>query len=271
VIEVVAPGPLTTVQDLGRRGYTALGVSRSGAADRASYRLANRLVGNEEGAPALEVTMGGLVLRADEPVTVAVTGAPCHVDMNAPFVLEGELVLSAPATGLRSYVAVRGGLEVVPVLGSCSADTLSGIGPAPLAAGDRLVVHPAAGEWPGVDLAPVPALAKDPVLRVVLGPRDDWFASLDPLLSSAFRVTQDCSRVGVRLDGPPLARARDGELASEGMVAGALQVPPDGRPVLLLADHPTTGGYPVVAVVVEEDLPRAGQLRPGDRVRFQIR
>jgi biotin-dependent carboxylase-like uncharacterized protein len=269
VIEVVAAGLLTTVQDLGRRGWAALGVPRSGAADGASLRLANRMVGNAEGAAALEVTLGGLVLETDEPVTVAVTGAPCALEMNAPFRLEGRLVLTTPAVGLRSYVAFRGGLEVVPVLGSRSTDTLSGIGPAPLAPGDRLAVRATTRAWEPVDIAPVAPLEPEPVLRVVVGPRDDWFRGLEPLWSQAFQVSQDCDRVGIRLIGRPLERTHEGELPSEGLVACALQVPPDGRPVLLLADHPTTGGYPVAAVVVEEDLPRAAQLRPGDTVRFR--
>jgi biotin-dependent carboxylase-like uncharacterized protein len=270
VIAVVSPGLLTTVQDLGRPGWAAVGVPRSGAADRTSYRLANRLVGNAEDAPALEVTLGGLVLDVDRPVTVAVTGAACAPEMNAPFVVDGRLELGVPAVGLRSYVGFRGGLAVASVLGSCSTDTLSGIGPAPLAAGDRLDVAEVHGPWEPVDVAPVADLAPEPVLRVVRGPRDDWFRSLDPLWSQAFQVTQDCDRVGIRLTGAPLTRAREDELPSEGLVPGALQVPPDGRPVLLLADHPTTGGYPVAGVVVEEDLPRAAQLRPGDSVRFRL-
>lgn len=271
MIEVVSPGPLTTVQDLGRPGWAALGVPRAGAADLASYRLANRLVGNDESAAALEVTLGGLVMELDVPTTVAVTGAPCVAEMNAPFTAQGRLVLTTPAVGLRSYVAVRGGLDVAPVLGSRSSDTLSGTGPAPLVAGDRLAVRAGTGRWDAVDVAPVAPLLPDPVLRVVVGPRHDWFASVDPLWSQAFQVTQECNRVGVRLAGRPLQRVGEGELPSEGLVPGALQVPPDGQPVLLLADHPTTGGYPVAAVVVEEDLPRAAQLRPGDRVRFRPR
>jgi biotin-dependent carboxylase-like uncharacterized protein len=270
VIEVVAPGPLTTVQDLGRTGHAALGVPPAGAADVLSCRLANRLVGNDEGAALLEVTLGGLVLHVDAPLTVALTGAPCGPEMNAPFRVDRRLVLATPTVGLRSYVAVRGGLDVVPVLGSCSTDTLSGIGPPPLAAGDRLAVRPPVGAWEPVDVAPVPALTSDAVLRVLPGPRDDWFSSLDPLLSQPYEVTPDCNRVGVRLRGEPLQRSRSDELPSEGLVAGALQVPADGQPVLLLADHPTTGGYPVAAVVVDEDLPRAAQLRPGDRVRFSV-
>ncbi len=277
---VLATGPLTTVQDAGRPGWASIGVPRSGPADRPSAALANRLVGNRSGAAGLEVTAGGLRLRAERAVLVAVTGAPAPLTiagraapLNAPLPVPAgaELALGLPPAGLRSYVAVRGGLDVAPVLGSRSTDTLSGLGPAPLAAGDRLPVGSLAAGEPVVDVAPVPALPAEPVLDVLAGPRRDWFppAAWEALTTAAWTVTADSDRVGLRLAGPRLDRARRGELPSEGLVPGAVQVPPDGAPVLFLADHPVTGGYPVLAVVTTAHLPAAAQVRPGDTVRFR--
>ncbi|MCP2255884.1 biotin-dependent carboxylase uncharacterized domain-containing protein [Prauserella aidingensis] len=279
-LEVLAPGPLATVQDLGRPGHAGIGVGVSGAADRGSLWLANRLVGNDEDAAGVEVTFGGFAARARSPVTIAVTGAPCPVTVAgrgaAPdSVLRvpagADLRLGAPSRGLRSYVAVRGGLTVPAVLGSRSADLLSGLGPQLLREGDVLPVGPAPARFPVVDGAPGRPIAGDEVtLRVVPGPRDDWFTAraLETLLSEPYAVTSECDRVGARLDGPELSRAGVGELPSEGMVSGALQVPPSGKPTLFLADHPVTGGYPVIAVVVAADVDDAAQLRPGARVQF---
>jgi biotin-dependent carboxylase-like uncharacterized protein len=282
-LEVLAPGPLSTVQDLGRPGWAALGVGRSGAADRGSLRLANRLVGNPEDAAAVEVTFGGLAVRASADLVVAVTGAPAPLRVGghprathaAVLLAAGqEAVLEAPPAGLRSYLAVRGGLAVEPVLGSRSTDVLAGLGPPPLRAGDRLPVGPPpAAPVPVVDVAAVVMPGGDDVvLRAVPGPRADWFAgaALDVLGATRWVASADSDRVGVRLDGGRLERSRTGELPSEGMVAGALQVPPSGQPVLLLADAPTTGGYPVVAVVLAADVDRAAQLRPGQGVRVRL-
>ncbi|MEV5830029.1 biotin-dependent carboxyltransferase family protein [Spirillospora sp. NPDC052242] len=282
MIEVVRPGPLATVQDLGRPGLAHLGVPRSGAADERAFRLANRLVGNPEGAAGVELTLGGAVLRFHRAAWIAVTGAvlplsiggrrygtnaPCHVPSGA------TVEFGTPASGLRSYLAVRGGVAAEAVLGSRSTDLLSGLGPAPLRAGDRIPVGPATGLDPiTVDVAPVPAAPETPVLRVLPGPRDDWFApdALRTLTSAVYRVSPDSNRVGVRLDGPALQRSRQGELGSEGMVTGSVQVPPSGLPIVFLADHPTTGGYPVIAVLAAASVPDAAQLRPGQRVRFAV-
>ncbi len=280
MLTVLAPGPLTTVQDRGRPGHAGIGVTRSGAADPASADLANRLVGNRPEAAVLEVTAGGLRVRAGRTLLVAVTGAPAPVEIDgrpAPFAAPttlhpgAVLALGAPHRGLRSYVAVRGGIGVPPVLGSRSTDTLSGLGPPPLAAGTLLPVGDLAGEEPFVDVAPVGAPQDRPVLHVLPGPRREWLADAawHALTAQEWQVGNDSDRVGLRLAGPHLARARDGELPSEGLVPGALQVPPDGAPVLFLADHPVTGGYPVLAVVVTADLPLAAQLRPGDGVHFR--
>lgn len=280
MLTVLVPGPLATVQDLGRPGWASIGVTASGAADRSAAALANRLVGNDPAAAVVEVTAGGLRVRAGGTLLVAVTGAPVPVvvdgraaPFDAPLALApgAVLTLGLPAVGLRSYLAVRGGVDVPPVLGSRSTDTLSGLGPHPLRAGDRLPVGSLAAEEPFVDVAAVRPPSTRPVLRVLPGPRRDWLqpAAWDALVGEPWAVTPDSDRVGLRLVGPRLERARDDELPSEGLVPGAVQVPPGGEPVLFLVDHPVTGGYPVLAVVSTDDLPAAAQLRPGDVVRFR--
>ncbi|NYH51516.1 biotin-dependent carboxylase-like uncharacterized protein [Nocardiopsis arvandica] len=281
-LEVLAAGPMTTVQDTGRFGHADLGVGRSGAADAGSHALANRLLANPPDAAALETTLGGLSVRARGPVTVAVTGAeaPLRVDGRgaaANTVLHlpdgAELTMGVPGRGLRSYLGVRGGVDVPPVLGSRSTDVLAGLGPGLPVPGTLLPVGPVPAALPNVDHAPTaPVGGPEVVLRVVLGPRDDWFTeeAVDTLLSCGYEVTPRSDRVGARLSGPGLERARTGELPSEGMVAGSIQVPPGGEPVLFLADHPVTGGYPVVAVVCSADMPGAAQARPGTRVRFTL-
>ncbi|MGY1914471.1 5-oxoprolinase subunit C family protein [Blastococcus sp. SYSU DS0973] len=280
MLAVLASGPATTVQDAGRTGWASIGVPRSGAADAPAAALANRLVGNRPPAAVLEVTAGGLRIRAERALLVAVTGAPAPVTISgrpAPFAAPttlpagAVLALGAPRTGLRSYLAVRGGVDVPPVLGSRSTDTLSGLGPPVVTPGLRLPVGSLVGEEPFVDVAPVAAPSDRPVLGVLPGPRRDWLdeAAWPALVRAEWRVSPDSDRVGLRLAGPRLGRARDGELPSEGLVPGAVQVPPDGAPVLFLADHPVTGGYPVLAVVRTADLAAAAQLRPGDVVRFR--
>jgi biotin-dependent carboxylase-like uncharacterized protein len=275
VLTVLSPGPLTTVQDRGRPGLGGIGVGRSGSADRAAAALANRLVGNDASAAVLEATLGGLVVRAGADLVVVTTGARCPGSAvhAAPGLLRAgtTLTLGTPPAGLRTYLAVRGGIAVAPVLGSRSTDVLSGLGPAPLRAGDVLPVGGPAGPLPGVDVAPVAdPPAGEVTVRLLPGPRADWLtsAALDLLGSAAWTVTADSNRVGLRLAGPRLDR-RDGELASEGLVRGAVQVPPAGAPVLFLADAPVTGGYPVAGYVADEDVDRCAQLRPGQTLRFR--
>ena len=279
-IEIVHPGPLATVQDLGRPGLAALGVGESGAADRRSLRLANRLVGNPEGAAAIEITFGGLVARFARAGVIAMAGAPCPLrvggrtaDMYAPIRVRGgdELRVEPPTRGMRSYLAVRGGIAVPPVLHSRATDTFAGVGPGPLRTGSPLPIGSDALAYPNVDLAPQPAYPDEPVLRVVPGPRDDWFAgdAVAALCSSPYQVSSDSNRVGLRLAGPALRRRDSRELPPEAMVRGALQVPPSGQPILFLADHPVTGGYPVIAVVVPDDLHLAAQTRPGQHIHFR--
>ncbi|HEX2075032.1 MAG TPA: biotin-dependent carboxyltransferase family protein [Geodermatophilus sp.] len=275
-VTVLATGPMTTVQDGGRPGQAALGIGRSGVCDRAAYRLANRLLGNDPGAAVLEVTLGGLALRAEADLLVVTTGARCAGSPahNAPALVPAgrELRLGMAATGLRTYVGIRGGIAVEPVLGSRATDVLAGLGPPVVSAGDVLPVGTAGQPPPGVDVAPVADPAGGEVtVRVLPGPRQDWFAdeAWAALAGAPWAVTEDSNRVGLRLEGSPLQRTRSGELASEGMVRGALQVPPSGKPVLFLADHPVTGGYPVIGYVVDDDVDRCGQLRPGQTLCFR--
>ncbi|MFI7326107.1 biotin-dependent carboxyltransferase family protein [Streptomyces rubiginosohelvolus] len=281
LLYVVRPGALTTVQDAGRPGHAHLGVGRAGALDAPAARLANRLVGNPPDAAVLETTLTGCAVRPDRPVVAVVGGAGCRVTVDgrpvawgAPVRAPAGAVLEAgPAgTGLRSYLAFAGGLVPDPVLGSRSYDLLSGLGPAPLSADDELPLgEPASGgPPPHTDPVPWPGAPAELVLPVHPGPRHDWFteAALRTLLTAAYRVSPHSNRIGLRTEGPPLERSRTEELPSEGMVLGAIQVPPDGRPVVFLNDHPTTGGYPVVGVVPERALAAAAQAVPGTRLRF---
>ncbi|MEV0950582.1 urea amidolyase family protein [Promicromonospora sp. NPDC050249] len=322
-LEIVSPGVQALVQDLGRPGSEGAGVSASGALDRPSLRAANRALGNPSGAAVIE-SVGGLRLRAHGPQVLAVTGAADEIVVRPataeperpdrrplpgePFALDDgdELRLAPPARGVRAYVAVRGGIDVPPVLGSRATDVLAGLGPDPLRSGDLLpvgsqergvpAVEPPTVESPGAGPHGTPALgttahpAEAPssdrqdslpapgevtVLPIVLGPRDDWFdaATIARLTGQDWLITPRSNRIGLRLDGDPLVRTpeREGaELPSEGCVTGAIQVPPDGQPVLFLADHPLTGGYPVVGAVVADHVPNAGQLPAGARVRFTV-
>ncbi|MCQ2001446.1 5-oxoprolinase subunit B/C family protein [Arthrobacter zhaoxinii] len=302
-LEVRSPGLQSLLEDLGRPGYADLGVSVSGAADPRSARQANRLVGNPPEVAVIENLFGGLELVARGDAVLALAGAelPAAVvspdgirdrpaPLNAPFALldRETLTLGAPFRGVRSYVAVRGGIPVEPVLGSRSTDTMSGIGPSALDSGARLPVGAVSGVVPVG--APEPSSLGAPggvgvlghgttptLLRITAGPRQDWFGpdAAAALTRSVWFTTNESNRIGVRLAtdpedsaAQPLHRVRDGELASEGVVAGSLQVPPSGLPVLFLADHPVTGGYPVIAVVVPQDLPLAAQLPPGHPIRF---
>ncbi len=280
MIEILATGPLCTVQDRGRRGWAHLGVGHSGAADQPAYALANRLVGNAIGAPALECTFGQLRFRVEDACFVATAGAPCPIDVDAgpPFAHQqpvalpaGAIVtLRAPTSGLRTYVAFRGGVAVAAEMGSGSTDILSGLGPPPLVVGQRLALGADPGTAVPTEIAPLLAPSTDPI-ALWPGPRRHWFNDDTAMLltSTVYEVQPDSNRVGVRLRGPALAREFAGELPSEGLVEGAIQVPADGQLVVFLADHGTTGGYPVIAVVDPADLPRIAQARPGDRLSFR--
>jgi KipI family sensor histidine kinase inhibitor len=290
-VQVLQPGPLSTVQDLGRAGFSHLGVPTSGAADTANLRLANYLVGNEPGDACVEVTLGRLALRFESDAVVAVTGAPAPVRIHGPggereeppatalTVPAGSLLrLGSPASGLRSYVAINGGVGVAPVLGSRSTDSFSGLGPTPLRPGEWLPLNgPRSRPYErGAERSrpdePTRSGAGPMELRALAGPRDDWFTAdaLAALADGTYVVSPASNRTGLRLTGPTLRRGRPGELLSEGVVTGSLQVTHDGQPILLMADHPTTGGYPIIAVVVTADLGSAAQLRPGQQIRFRI-
>jgi biotin-dependent carboxylase-like uncharacterized protein len=272
MIEILAPGPLCTIQDRGRPGWAALGVPHSGAFDRGAAALANRLVGNDADAAVLEVTLGGLQFRTLHAHTVALTGAPCAgLDWGTAISLPpGAVVrLAAPRYGLRSYVAVRGGIAVEPVLGSRSTDLLGGLGPASVQAADQLPI----GRTPAATPSGTAATPSEPrqSLRILSGPRADWFtyAAQRTLLDATWTVRAESDRRGLRLDGPELARAEPRELPSEACLPGAVQVPAGGRPIVFGPDAPVTGGYPVIAVLSAPALDVAAQLRPGDRIRFR--
>lgn len=287
---VERPGAQALLQDLGRPGLLGMGVPASGAADRRALRAANRIVGNPSNTAAIEIAGGGTTLRVRGAAVIAVTGASgprsilavdgteVPLERGTPTAVDdGDLVrIGAFDRGMRGYLAVRGGFAAPKVLGSVATDTLAGVGAAPLQADDELPINTDA-VLRAVDVndpvrPELPADGEVVSLDLVLGPRTDWFTAtgLQTLLHTEWVVTAQSNRVGVRLAGDtPIERAQSGELPSEGAVTGAIQVPPDGQPVLFLADHPLTGGYPVIGAVVDRDLDLAGQLAAGVRVRFR--
>ena len=285
-VTVLRAGPQLLVEDLGRPGWASIGAGRSGALDRGALRLANRLVGNGEGAAAVEIVVAAS-LRFEHEAWFAVTGARGELSLSARQVepdtavhaRAGDVLELGPAThGLRFVVAVRGGVDATLELGSASVDVGAGLGE-PLNDGDTLATGRAAtGDIPAVDALTVWSPSDDEVgVHVVAGPRQDWFvpASVDAFYDTAWEVTAALNRVGLRLRSPEgvvLERAAGrmtAELPSEPMVPGAIQVPPSGEPTVLLADGPVTGGYPVIAVVADADLDLFAQLRPGQTVRFR--
>jgi len=288
--EVRTAGLQALWQDGGRHGQARQGVSASGAMDQRSLQAANRLVGNASDVACLELAYGGFqfvcrgnaviaVTGADGPLTLTrADGAQWPLPRYQPVALaDGDTVtVGEPVAGIRSYLSVRGGFAVAPVLGSCATDTLARIGPPAVVAGDVLPVRSVAigavvgaTEVPPIDL---PTVQEEVVLDIVLGPRTDWFTAdaIERLCSQPWSVTPQSNRVGIRLNGEqPLVRANTAELPSEGTAHGSIQVPPSGQPVLFLADHPLTGGYPVIASVATHHLDRAGQIPVNARVRFQ--
>ncbi|MGE4239204.1 5-oxoprolinase subunit PxpB [Ramlibacter sp.] len=291
--EVRKAGLQTLFQDLGRPGLAGQGVSRSGAMDRQSLRTANRLVGNEIDCTVLELFGGGLELVALRDAVLALAGADAVIELHRadgfveslargmPFaVCAGDIVrLKSPQAGARAYLAVRGSFDAPRVLGSCATDTLAGIGPLAIRPGDRLHVHKSRAAHivatPDMASPPVPRSGETMTLDVVLGPRDDWFSADAMALfrGQAWDVTHESSRVGLRLRGAePLKRndaTAQAELPSEGVMRGSIQVPPSGQPVIFMADHPLTGGYPAIAGIASHHLDLAAQLPPGSRVRFR--
>ena len=279
-LEILRTGPLALLEDLGRPGFAHLGVTRSGAADRRSHTLANRLVANPDDRATIEVTFGGFAARIHgDDVAIAVTGADADPSVDGlafgtnciHYARDGQVIsLGVPRSGLRSYLAVRGGIDAAPVLGSRSHDVLSAIGPPPLKPGDVLAVSRHADEFPELDQAPVASIVDDLLeLLVVPGPRDDWFEDPDALVRTDWVASDRGDRVGMRLLGRPIAhRWPDRQLPSEGATRGAIQVPPNGLPVILGPDHPVTGGYPVIGVVIDRDLDGIAQVRPGQHIRM---
>ena len=282
-LRISDPGLRATIQDLGRPGHAAEGIAVSGAADRSALRTANRLVGNDEGAAGIEVTMGGWRATAETDLWFVVAGGwgPIRLDGRTVDPYEAhawpagsELHLDRFEHGAHAYLAVRGGIDAPLTAGSRATDTLAGLGPRPLRSGDVVPVGDVTAG--AVPVAPVHPWGppNDELIEVGLlpGARADWFDrdALDTVYDAVWTVSNDIDRVGMRLDGPVLGRAVSGsELASEGMVPGALQVPPSGRPVVLGPDGPVTGGYPVIAVVADASRDRLAQARPGTRVRFR--
>lgn len=278
-VEVLGAPGLVTVQDLGRPGLAHLAVPRSGALDAPAHQLANRLVGNPESAATLETTFAGVTVRFTAHRYAAVTGAWAQITAGGhpapwgvPFLVQKGQVLRIGAAdrGLRCYLAVSGGIAVPRVLGSRSTDVFSGTGPRPLTAGDVLPLGAPHGPPAAIDYAPYPPPA-GATIRLILGPRHDWFTeeAVRSLHQASYVVTPASNRTALRLTGRPAARKISGELPSEGLTLGSVEVPPDGQPVVMLADHPTTGGYPVIGVVDPADLPACAQARPGDRLTIE--
>lgn len=282
-VTVLSPGMRASIQDAGRRGHAADGFAESGAADRGALRRANRLVGNRGGAAGVEILLGGFRARSQRALWIAVTGAvgavridgrPAATHAATPWPAETELEIDGADTGARIILAVRGGIEAPRIAGSRAMDSLAGFGATSLAAGTRLhVATDVAAAIPVIDQIPGSLPAEVVHLDLTPGPRADWLTaeSREALTGAVWTVSGEADRTGVRLDGPRLDRARVEELPSEGMLPGAIQVPPDGRPVILGVDGPVTGGYPVVAVVTDADRDLLGQLRPGTRIRFHLR
>ena len=282
-IHVIKPGLQTTVQDLGRWGHQAFGVPVAGPMDTFSHRLANALVGNPSDAAALEITLIGPELEFEADAGIAICGADFDVTANGqPVALcttthvprGARVVFGRRRIGARAYLAVRGGLQTAPVLGSRATHLVSGMGGhggRALIAGDRVPYIPSGGD--GVvrrasgGTLPTGGRAR---LRVLPGPQADWFdpSAMAVLTGVSFRVSPRSNRMGYRLEGPPLARQKEGEPISEPLAFGALQVPAAGEPILLMADRQTAGGYPKIASVIAADLPLAGQLAPGDFIEF---
>ena len=288
VIEVLAPGMLTTVQDLGREGYGPLGVSASGAADAASLRVGNRLVGNAQGAAALEMTLLGGTFVFPDGAVIALTGSDfgaalddVPLDMWASVAVKPGQTLKCGATmsGARCYLCVQGGIEVKRFLGSASTHLLSGVGGfagRALRKGDVLHVASAKETFRMFRKKRIPdrflaQLTPRKILRVTPGPQADWFTAAvqKTFHESAYRVTEEANRMGLRLEGPPIPTGVPGEMVSEGVALGAVQIPAGGKPIVLFVEQQTTGGYPKIANVISADFHSLGQLRPRDEIRFE--
>jgi len=284
-IQVQSPGLLTTVQDLGREGFGPIGVSPSGAADPIALRLGNQLVGNAEGAAALEMTLTGGTFLFPEGAIVALTGSDFGATLDGAAVdlwssievRQGQTLSLGPTrSGARCYLCLRGGIAVTPFLGSASTHVLIGLGGfegRPLRKGDVLQIGPAAGSFRKRSIAPqaVQRFSLRNVLRFTTGPQTDWFreSSLRSFGEATYRVGEQSDRMGLRLKGSPVVQIPGRQMITEGVSLGAIQVPPSGLPIILFVDQQTTGGYPKIGNVTAADLHRVGQLRPRDEIRFE--
>lgn len=289
LLQIDQPGMMTTVQDLGRPGLARFGVAPGGAMDRAALILGNRLIANDPGTAALEVTLIGPKLRVGRGSFVAITGGDLGARLNdqpaplwQPFRIgPGDAISFDPSCaslGARAYVCIAGGIDIDPVMGSRSTDLIGGFGGwhgRPLQSGDELPVGQTEAQADTrrrrlLTVEP-PSLAGEFVARVVLGPQADRFtaAGIATLLGSTYSVSSKSNRQGVRLNGPWIEHTSGADLISEGIAHGAIQVPGDGQPIVLLAGRQTVGGYVKIATVIGADLDRFGQLRPGDTVRFE--
>jgi antagonist of KipI len=268
-IRVVSPGLLTTVQDLGRFGWTHYGVSASGAADPLALRAANLIVGNAENAAAVEMTLSGGAFEFESDALIALTGSDfgAGLPLWTPVEIKAGQTVRCAATrsGARAYLAVRGGLDVPRTMGSASVHVMTGVGGRPLRAGDLLPIGNAALRRPRGG-SPPPFANSEP-LRVTAGPQAERFAG--ELYAAAYVVSEESNRMGLRLRGPAIPSPAGGML-TEGTPLGAIQVPPDGQPIILFVEHQTTGGYAKPANVISADFWRLGQLRPRDQVEFEL-
>lgn len=279
-VHVLAPGAIATIQDPGRPGHGPEGISASGAADPTSLRWANRLVGNPDDTPAIELALGGASFAFEGDAVVAVAGADLGCGI-APFtaaaVRSGETLRFGWArTGARAYLAVAGGFVLDRAFGSASVHVWSGLGGRPLAKGDVLEILPGGGTRRPANLAPDARAAIESAifrkeLRVTWGPQASWFSEeeRERFVETPWRVGDAIDRMGLRLEGPAIALPHPRELLTEGAPLGAIQIPDGGTPIVLFVEHQTTGGYPKIANVVTADLPALGQLRPRDTIRFQ--
>lgn len=268
MLEVIEPGLLTTIQDLGRPGLGHLGISPSGAADPLALRLGNRLLGNPENTPALEMTLLGGAFLFHKDATVALAGSDFEVPLYTPIPVKAGGILRTGRTrgGARCYVCIQGGLDLKRYWGSASAHLLSGLGGQPLRKGDRISLLPPSG--PTTKIPNPPPYRK--IFRVTPGPQWDSFSpeTRQTFLDSPYQVTEEANRMGLRLKGPALAFPH--EILTEGVPLGAIQIPPAGHPIILFVEQQTTGGYPKIATVIAADLPSLGQLRPRDHIRFEL-
>ena len=280
MIRVIKPGMLTTVQDLGRRGFAHLGVSPAGSADSVSSRLANLLVGNAETAAVLECTLLGPVLEFNSRATIAITGSATSkgLDINKPFEVSSgyRLDVGSLLTGARAYIAVRGGINVPLVMKSASTllpASLGGFHGRALRTGDELSIGRRTSGPPRRLRDNVRFLARDAQpIRVTETTQSDWFSrqTINEFETATFHVSDQCDRSGIRLHGDPVLADRRSELVTDGISLGAIQVPSNGQPIILFVDQQTTGGYPKIANVIAADLTRIAQLRPRDEVRFKF-